>query len=564
MIRCAHAGVVYFRVVYELNKLSNYKSVQRLTHFYTTIPFLQTLFKNKKHLLNYHIRHFGLGTNVKNAYDTIYALSSGSGKCAVAVIRISGAQTRVAMEKMCGGLTKPRIANLRKLQDPNTKEDIDKALVIWFPGPHSFTGEDIAEFHVHGGPAVISSVLSALGTLSGFRPAKPGEFTKQAFLNGKLDLTEIEGLGDLIHAETEAQRKQALRQMDGVLNILYSSWRNRLTKCLANTTAFIDFSEEENIEDNILEHVFSEVCNIKDEVSAHLNDSRRGERLRDGLHVVILGEPNVGKSSLLNAISQRPAAIVSPIAGTTRDVVETALNIAGYPVLLSDTAGLRETVDVVEKEGIHRAVNRAKIADLKIIVLHPDIIKQTHFSDLTFADFVTSYMNHLLQDAGTMNSTQYSSPSNSHINEHYFSAEHNSPSTNQHIDMTNILLVFNKIDLVNENRSELFQHFKDKMCFLSCTTGEGFDSFMKILVMKIQNLCGDPSVGSPSLTQVRHRHHLNKCVLHLTQFNTYSQEDIVLASEQLRLAANELGQVTGQISTEDVLNVIFRDFCIGK
>ncbi|KAH9525397.1 tRNA modification GTPase gtpbp3, mitochondrial [Bulinus truncatus] len=436
-------------------------------------------------------------------------------------------------------------------------------------GPQSFTGEDITEFHVHGGPAVISSVLTALGSISGLKPAKPGEFTKQAFLNGKLDLTAIEGLGDLIHAETEAQRKQALRQMDGVLSDMYSHWRKRLIKCLANTAAFIDFHEEENIEDNVLEPVFTEVTNIENEISAHLNDGRRGERLRDGLHVVILGEPNVGKSSLLNAICQRPAAIVSPIAGTTRDVVETALNISDYPVLLSDTAGLRETTDLVEKEGILRAINRAQTADLKIVVLDPQIIEKDSLNSSTFNSFFTTYLKHLIQEQDNMLFSNTSKMELLHNCEKltYIANEQNicDESSIDRTNLSDVIIVLNKIDTVNESKKkELLEKFSDVICFLSCTTGSGFDHFMKLFVEKIKNMCGNPSVGSPSLTQVRHRHHLSKCFLHLKKFSTYSQEDIVLASEHLRLAAVELGQITGLISADDVLNVIFRDFCIGK
>ncbi|XP_059155395.1 tRNA modification GTPase GTPBP3, mitochondrial-like isoform X2 [Physella acuta] len=474
--------------------------------------------------------------------NTIYALSSGKGKCGIAVIRISGPKASLAIDQICHLAVKPRIANLRKLHDPHTQEILDEALVLWFPGPHSFTGEDSVEFHVHGGPAVITSVLAALSSLSGFRPALPGEFAKQAFLNGKLDLTEVEGLGDLIHAETELQRKQALRQMGGELGHMYAQWRTRLIKCMANTEAFIDFHEEENIEDDILESVTTEVFRIRDEILNHLNDSRRGERLRDGLHVVILGEPNVGKSSLLNALCQRPAAIVSPIAGTTRDIVETALNIAGYPVMISDTAGLRETEDLVEKEGVLRAINRASSADLKILVLEQPSHGRLLKNILSLNDFVSLYMQNLgLQD--------------DHITD-------NSSCLN----LSNILIVLNKSDMASQESLTLdhLHEFEDHVCSISCQTGLGFDIFMKKLVNKLKNLCGNPVVGSPSLTQARHRHHLDKCQQHLSEFTPWLQTDVVLAAEHLRLAARELGQITGLVSTDNILDVIFRDFCIGK
>ncbi|CAM4628779.1 unnamed protein product, partial [Lepidochelys kempii] len=303
--------------------------------------------------------------------DTIFALSSGHGKCGVAVVRTSGPASGAALRSLTGQqeLPRPRAVALRRIHDPSSAETLDRGLVIWFPGPHSFTGEDCSELHVHGGPAVVGGVLQALGRLPGLRPADPGEFTKRAFQNGKLGLTEVEGLGDLIHAETEAQRRQALRQMEGELGQLYQRWSEELTKALAHVEAFIDFSEDDNLEEGVLAQVDAAVRTLEEEVSGHLQDGRRGERLRGGVHVVIAGPTNAGKSSLLNLLCQRPAAIVSPIAGTTRDVVESALNIGGYPVVLSDTAGLRETQDVVEREGVSRARERLQRADVVLAVL---------------------------------------------------------------------------------------------------------------------------------------------------------------------------------------------------
>lgn len=294
--------------------------------------------------------------------ETIFALSSGHGRCGVAVVRMSGPASLTALKTMAGLRLKTppsRTALLRNITDPKTKEVLDRGLVLWFPGPHSFTGEDSAEFHIHGGSAVVTAVLQALGSVPGMRPAEAGEFTRRAFQAGKLGLTEVEGLGDLIHAETEAQRRQALRQMSGDLGRLYQDWTHRLKRCLAHVEAFIDFSEDEQIEEGVLDQVERSISELQTEVERHLQDERRGERLRSGVHVVIAGATNAGKSSLLNTLCQRPAAIVSPIAGTTRDVVETALDIGGFPVVLSDTAGLRDSPDLVEREGVRRAKERA-------------------------------------------------------------------------------------------------------------------------------------------------------------------------------------------------------------
>ncbi|XP_064325592.1 tRNA modification GTPase GTPBP3, mitochondrial isoform X2 [Phalacrocorax carbo] len=368
--------------------------------------------------------------------DTIFALSSGHGRCGVAVIRTSGPGSRGALQSLTGRpkLPPPRVLALRCIRDPATAEPLDRGLVVWFPGPQSFTGEDCAELHVHGGPAVVSGVLRALGRLPGLRPAEPGEFTRRAFRRGKLDLTAAEGLGDLIRAETEAQRRQALRQMEGELGRLYQRWSETLTQALAHLEAYIDFSEDDNVEEEVLSQVDATVRALEQEIGAHLRDGRRGELLRGGVHAVIAGPPNVGKSSLLNLLCQRPAAIVSPVAGTTRDVVEVALNVGGYPLVLSDTAGLRDTTDPVEQEGVSRARDR----------------------------------------------------------------------------------------------------------------------------------CGDPLAGSPSLTQSRHSLHLGDCAAALARYGRERRRDLGLAAEQLRLARRQLGRITGHVGAEDVLDIIFRDFCVGK
>lgn len=264
----------------------------------------------------------------------------------------------------------PRLADLRSFKSPLNDGMIDRGLVLWFPGPFSFTGEDSCEFQVHGSIAIISAMLDALGHVPGLRHAKPGEFTKRAFFGGKLDLTEVDGLADLIHSETEAQRKQALLQSSGSLSRLYHNWRKRMIRCIAHLEAFIDFSEDENIEDNVIIELNKELRKVKKEIKTHLNDSRRGELIRDGIRTVIVGEPNVGKSSFMNLVCQRNVSIVTDIAGTTRDLIETTYNIAGFPVIFTDTAGLRnETKDVVEKEGIDRAMNSMTTADLILLMV---------------------------------------------------------------------------------------------------------------------------------------------------------------------------------------------------
>lgn len=272
---------------------------------------------------------------------------------------------------------RPRYADLKSFKNPLNDEIIDKGLVLWFPGPFSYTGEDSCEFQVHGSIAVISAMLDALGRVSGLRQSKPGEFTKRAFFGGKLDLTEVDGLADLIHSETEAQRKQALLQSTGSLSKLYHNWRKRMIRCVAHLEAFIDFSEDENIEEDIVIELNKELRKVKKEIKTHLDDSRRGELTRDGIRTVIVGEPNVGKSSFMNLVCERNVSIVTDIAGTTRDLIETTYNISGYPVIFTDTAGLRrETNDVVEKEGMDRAIKSMSTADLVLLMVDARDLKR--------------------------------------------------------------------------------------------------------------------------------------------------------------------------------------------
>jgi tRNA modification GTPase len=300
--------------------------------------------------------------------DTIFALSSGRGRAGVAVVRVSGVHAASAVQRLAGPeLPKPRMATRRKINSPD-REPIDDGLLIWFPGPASFTGEDVAEFHMHGGRAVIDGLLDVLADVPGLRPAEPGEFTRRAVENGKFDLTQAEALADLINAETEAQRRQALRQYDGALATLYEDWRARLIRAAAWVEATIDFSDEE-IGPDAIGRAKAQVAGMVTEIRAHLDDARRGEILREGFCLTVIGPPNSGKSSLINALAQRDVAIVSEVAGTTRDVLEVHLDLSGYPVIVADTAGLRETTDTLEAEGVRRALARSEAADAVLLLM---------------------------------------------------------------------------------------------------------------------------------------------------------------------------------------------------
>ncbi|XP_029469650.1 tRNA modification GTPase GTPBP3, mitochondrial isoform X2 [Rhinatrema bivittatum] len=481
--------------------------------------------------------------------NTIFALSSGHGKCGVAVIRTSGPASGEALLCLTGQreLPQPRCVTLSKIADPTSGEPLDRGLVLWFPGPRSFTGEDCSEFHVHGGPAVIAGVLQALGHLPGLRLAEAGEFTKRAFQNGKVDLTEAEGIGDLVHAETEAQRRQALRQMAGDLGQLYNGWSQNLLRALAHVEAYIDFSEDDNVEEGTLSQVDVAVKLLQDEVAAHLQDSRRGERLRSGIQMVLAGPTNAGKSSLLNMICQRPAAIVSPIAGTTRDVVEATLNIGGYPVVLSDTAGLRESIDSIEQEGMRRTQQRLDQADLVVVVIDSaELSGELSSGDKGNGDALQCCLKNLIPVTADNNPSSLSRP--------------------QHRPC---ILALNKVDLLEPAaRESLLVACRDaelpQACLLSCRTEEGLESFLSVIKENLEKMCGDPLVGAPSLTQTRHRLHLVGCLEALAQYRHYREQDLVLAAEGLRTAQRNLGKITGKVGAEDILDVIFRDFCIGK
>ncbi|MDE1900031.1 MAG: tRNA uridine-5-carboxymethylaminomethyl(34) synthesis GTPase MnmE [Alphaproteobacteria bacterium] len=440
--------------------------------------------------------------------QTIFALASAPGRAGVAVFRVSGPDAAQAITTLCAppALPAPRAAAMRTLRDPQNRADIDKALVLYFQAPHSFTGEDVVEFQTHGGRAVIAAVTSALSQLPGFRLAEPGEFTRRAFENGKMDLTEAEAVADLVHADTEAQRKQALRQMDGALGRLYEDWRARLSRGLAYMEAAIDFADEE-LPDDLIDQQSADLRDLRAAIAAHLNDNRRGERLRDGFYIAILGAPNAGKSSLLNALAQRDAAIVSPVAGTTRDVIEVHLDIGDYPVTLADTAGLRDSADSIEAEGIRRSHARAVQADLKLLVLD------------AAAPGIDDTLRPLV-DADT-------------------------------------IVVANKIDIAPAHTEPAYA---ERVMAVSALTGAGIADLLDRLAREIDTRFH--AADTPVLTRARHRAALEDCVASLDRALATAQPD--LRAEDVRLAMRALGRITGRVDVEDLLDIIFRDFCIGK
>ncbi|KAK6631297.1 hypothetical protein RUM44_005823 [Polyplax serrata] len=483
--------------------------------------------------------------------------SERQGKCGVAVIRVSGPKARDAIFKMtnCKELPKPRTATLHHIRDPETTEDLDRGLILWFPGkliltltrPKSFTGEDSCEFQIHGGPAVIESVLAGLTKLQNFRPAEAGEFTKRAFFAGKLDLTEVEGLGDLIHAETELQRKQALYQMEGTLSELYKRWRAILIKNLAHVEAYIDFSEDDNIEENVLQRVIDELNTLKKEMEKHLKNGRRGELLRHGIKTAIIGEPNAGKSSLMNAICQKPAAIVTKKPGTTRDIIQMHININGFPITLMDTAGLRrKTTDIIEKEGILRAQETVKKSDLVLLVI--DSHKLMKQSKLNLHVSLERHIESL--NMGINIKTQ-------------------TCSNNKKEELNSrpiYIYILNKTDLLTEKQKKILltTDLGSNLSCISCKTEEGFETFINGITRILQKLCGSPSRENPTLTQSRHRHHLTESLKFLNEFLVFVNDDVTLGAQNLRLSVRHLGKIIGGVTSEEILNVIFKDFCIGK
>jgi tRNA modification GTPase len=450
---------------------------------------------------------------------TIFALSSGRPPAAIAVVRVSGPRAGAALEKLIGRVPEPRKAALARVRDPASGDVIDEALALWFPAPHSETGEDVAELQLHGGQAVITGVLDALSTIEGFRPAEAGEFTRRAFENGRLDLTAVEGLADLIAAETPAQRRLAFRQLKGLIGDRAEAWRRRLIEALALVEARIDFSDEADVPEDLLGPALRAAQQLRDEIAGVLVDGGRGERLRDGLVVAIAGPPNAGKSTLLNRLARREAAIVSPYAGTTRDVIEVHLDLDGYPVTLLDTAGIRDSAEPVEQEGVRRARERAAAADLVLWVI----------------------------DGSAAESGANGRP------EKFANAE--------------VWLVRNKIDQCSESsRASGPKRPNSELTFtlsISALTGIGVDALAAALSAYAKTYFA--ATESTVITRARHRQALQETVTALDRAlaQDHSTREELIA-EELRAAATTLGRLTGRVDVEDVLDVISRDFCIGK
>ncbi|MCP5075656.1 MAG: tRNA uridine-5-carboxymethylaminomethyl(34) synthesis GTPase MnmE [Rhodobacteraceae bacterium] len=446
------------------------------------------------------------------AAETIFAPSSGNQKAGVCVIRVSGVGCQTVLDYFVGDSVTPRYACLRTLTDPHTDELIDNCLVLWFPGPLSFTGEDVVELHVHGGRAVIDATLRALGKSSGFRLAEPGEFARRAFLNGKLDLSEIEGLADLISAQTEVQRKLALREADGRVKALYDGWREKLLHCLAYVEADVDFVDEDDVPENLGATIMGSLSDLLADVRRHCSDRMQGEVLRRGFRVVLAGIPNVGKSSLLNCLAQREAAIVTEVAGTTRDVVEVFVDLAGYPVVFCDTAGLRGTEDAVERIGVERAVKTVNEADYVIWMCD---------ERMEWPNAAAAYTD------------------------------------------SDAIWIRNKGDL-----GEIVESVAQRppvSLVVSAQTGEGVAD----LLTQIQTSAAARFELTEDIGVARQRHAecVTNCAQHIEaalRLLEQRQFDPEVLAEELRLAARALAKISGRIDVEDILDRIFGEFCIGK
>ena len=442
---------------------------------------------------------------------TIYALSSGPGIAGISVIRVSGNKTeQVITELTRSDLPKPRVATRRKFNKINNNELIDEGILIWFPAPNSYTGEDMAEFHVHGSKAVVEAMQTTISEIEDCRMAEAGEFTKIAFQNGKINLLKAESISDLISSETEIQRQQAIKIMSGKSSDKFNSLRERIIKILSNLEAKIDFPEDDLPED-ILKNIHLETRNIKADIEKILNDQKVGERIREGFKIAIIGPTNAGKSSLLNYLSKRDVAIVSEVAGTTRDVIEVHLNIDGYPVIISDTAGIRNSKDEIEKKGIKLALKKAENSDLNLIVIEP--------KSINFSNFFKNF------------------------------------------DLKTSILVVNKMELGVDKLSEEMKKYNP--VFISIKEEKNLDKLISLIKENLKNRF--ISSEDIFITRQRHRANLELCLESLVNFEANkSLNDIDKAAEDLRLATRYLGSIVGKVDVEEILGSIFNDFCIGK
>ena len=442
---------------------------------------------------------------------TIYALSSGPGISGLAVIRVSGKETQKVIKFLTGkNSPKPRVATLRKIICEDSSELIDEGIILWFPGPQSYTGEDMAEIHIHGSRAVINAIHHKISKIKNCRMAEPGEFTKLAFLNGKINLIKAESIGDLISSETEIQRQQAVKIMSGYSSKKFNYWREMLLKILSNIEAKIDFPDED-LPKNILDNIKKNSEKIKNEIIKTLDDQKVGEKIREGFKIAIVGPTNAGKSSLLNYLSRREVAIVSEVAGTTRDIIEVHLNIDGLPVIVSDTAGIRKARDEIERKGIKLALKKAEDADINIVIIEP---KSAYF---------TGFLKDLVNQKA--------------------------------------IFVINKSDLGINNIIDDFKKYSP--IYISIKNEKNLDK----LILEIKNKLKNQFIvsGDILITRERHRQHLKRCVEHLNDFKEKNNlEEFDKAAEDLRLATRNLGMIVGKVDVEEVLGSIFNDFCIGK
>jgi len=442
---------------------------------------------------------------------TIYALSTGPGISGIAIIRVSGEDTKKIIKLLTNeNLPKARVATLKKINKINTSELIDEGIILWFPGPESYTGEDMAEFHVHGSKAVIDALHSSISQIENCRLAEPGEFTKLAFQNGKINLLKAESIADLISAETEIQRQQAIKIMNGKSSEIFNDLREKLLKILSNVEAKIDFPDED-LPVDVLKNIKKISNEVILSIKKILNDQKVGERIREGFKIAIIGPTNAGKSSLLNHLSKRDVAIVSEIAGTTRDVIETHLNIDGYPVVVSDTAGIRDSKNEIEKKGIKLALDKAENADLKLIIV-----------DAKSIDF-KGVLRKLMDE--------------------------------------NAILVVNKSDLLKKDLSSEIKNFEHVLISVKNNLN------IEKLILKIKDKLKNKFITNEDIliTRERHRQHLEQSLNYLKNFEEKNEaEDFDKAAEDLRLATRHLGMIVGKVDVEEILGSIFNDFCIGK